>query len=100
MKIFCHEFEKWYLIHLGTVISFSLLLVLTVPVMMMKEGTTLKKRLSESEIKLPPKKIKLRPNKSLHHDGKVHLLYNENYNSKREDLEEEDQGEDERNVIL
>ena len=26
--------------------------------------------------------------------------YNENYNSKREDLEEEDQGEDERNVIL
>ena len=25
---------------------------------------------------------------------------NENYNSKREDLEEEDQGEDERNVIL
>ncbi len=24
----------------------------------------------------------------------------ENYNSKREDLEEEDQGEDERNVIL
>jgi len=32
------------------------------------------------------------------------LLHNEkrmeNYNSKREDLEEEDQGEDERNVIL
>jgi hypothetical protein len=25
---------------------------------------------------------------------------NENYNSKKEDLEEEDQGEDERNVIL
>ena len=25
---------------------------------------------------------------------------NENYNSKREDLEEEDQGQDERNVIL
>jgi hypothetical protein len=25
---------------------------------------------------------------------------NRNYNSKREDLEEEDQGEDERNVIL
>ncbi len=25
---------------------------------------------------------------------------NKNYNSKREDLEEEDQGEDERNVIL
>ena len=40
------ELEKWYLIHLGTVISFSLLLVLTVPVMMMKEGTTLKKRIS------------------------------------------------------
>ena len=31
---------------------------------------------------------------------KGQLLYNENYNSKREDLEEEDQGEDERNVIL
>ena len=30
------------------------------------------------------------------------LVYscNRNYNSKREDLEEEDQGEDERNVIL
>ena len=28
------------------------------------------------------------------------LASNRNYNSKREDLEEEDQGEDERNVIL
>jgi hypothetical protein len=28
------------------------------------------------------------------------LQENRNYNSKREDLEEEDQGEDERNVIL
>ena len=31
---------------------------------------------------------------------KVFYKMKENYNSKREDLEEEDQGEDERNVIL
>ena len=32
--------------------------------------------------------------------GKWMKIRKKNYNSKREDLEEEDQGEDERNVIL